>query len=191
MYLKPNFPSPRALRSADKCTRRLPSSTVTSGHTLAISAFLLTISPGRSTSVTRISNALAPSGITSSAFLRVRSAMFSSNGPNRTVVTPGESRWSAGIAASANPPDARLAVRPAQCAPFQIQCQAKPYQPKPASTSVCLTLRRHASRRLDHFPGENEIRSSEAFRETVVNGPNQIASSLDLAVSDPDPRELQ
>ncbi len=54
--------------------------------------------------------------------------MFSSNGPNNSLVAPGDARWSAGMADPANTPDARLAVRLAQWARYQTQRHTKPCQ---------------------------------------------------------------
>src|SRR5258706_5680901 len=61
----------------------------------------------------------------------------------------------------------------------------------PAFAGIRLTLRRRASHRVQHLPGEDKIRGSEAFRETAVKRPDRIAGSLDLAVSNPDLGEFQ
>jgi len=79
---------------------KVPSSTVTPGHTLAIRSPLLTISPGRSSSARRISKALPPSGTTSSAFFSERSVTFSSNEPNRILTGLGEPTCSADMTGS-------------------------------------------------------------------------------------------
>src|SRR5882672_11957770 len=44
---------------------------------------------------------------------------------------------------------------------------------------------------VEHFLRQNEIWGREAFREAIVNGPDEIMSSLDFAASHPDSRELQ
>ena len=44
---------------------------------------------------------------------------------------------------------------------------------------------------VEHFLRQNEIWRREAFREAIVNGPDESMSSLDFAASHPDSRELQ
>src|SRR6516162_7354717 len=56
----PPLPSPRALRKAATCTRNAPSSTTVSGQVRAMSWSRGMVSPARSTSATRMSNARLP-----------------------------------------------------------------------------------------------------------------------------------
>src|SRR5258707_13224591 len=76
----------------------------------------------------------------------------------------------------------------------------------PSTPSACLTRANtgHRSRKqnmfaqnlcrsfpAEHFLRQNEIWGREAFREAIVNGPDEIMSSLGFAASHPDSSELQ
>src|SRR5215471_230686 len=82
MYRAPALPSPKALRRLAIWNRKLPSSTVTSGHTLDIRSFLLTTSFGVEISAIKMSSARAPSSTGTPSLVRSLSLTNKLQGPN-------------------------------------------------------------------------------------------------------------